>query len=131
MTERAVRCLECGEPIPKGRRDKIFCGEKCKNRYHYHYSSKSRARNEKLRVLNALDRNYRILEILIDNGVATVELGVLVLRGFNPYYVTAYKKHRPHDEYWCFDIKYCMSERKVYKISRASVLRPELSSRDP
>lgn len=113
------QCLECGNPIPYGsRKDKLFCSEKCKNRYHYEKTFQMKARNVHLRVLNALEKNYRILEAILRDKVRCVNIADLSMKGFNTNYVTAFCKARPHDIYWCFDIRYCMSQNRIYKISR-------------
>ena len=63
-------CLECGDEIRYGRKDKKFCSNTCKNRYHneiQHYSRSSR-----LRILGAFDRNYSILEKLLRLNIRTI-----------------------------------------------------------
>ena len=50
-------CLECGDRIEYGRQDKKFCCEECKNRYHNRQARRSRV--FRLRVMSALEKNYR------------------------------------------------------------------------
>jgi hypothetical protein len=47
-----------------------------------------------------------------------VDISDLLQRGFVPGVVTSYRKVRKHDEYCCFDIKYIMTETRVYGMSK-------------
>ena len=109
-------CLECGDEIVYGRKGRKFCSEECKNTYHnrkHHYSRTSR-----LRVLGTLDRNYSVLEKLLRLDIHSISLGDLALMGFNKEFVTSYHKVGGHDEYRVFDIKYCCSSSRVFRIER-------------
>lgn len=122
--EKAI-CLECGNVIPYGsRKDKIFCSEHCKNRYYYRNKPKMRSRNAHLKVLNALDRNYQILDELVRAKVMHASINDLVLKGYNTSYITAFRNGSPRREFWCFDIRFCMSESRIYKISRSEDITP-------
>lgn len=109
-------CLECGDEIVYGRKDKKFCSDNCKNAYHnrrYHYS-----RALRLRILGTLDRNYSVLEKLLRLKISTISLGDLAQMGYNKEFVTSYHKVGGHDEYRCFDIKYCCSSSKIFRLER-------------
>ena len=62
-------CLECGEPI-KGRSDKKFCSDYCRNTYNnkINKESKNLIRNTN----NRLRKNYKILTELNHTGKTTV-----------------------------------------------------------
>ena len=110
-------CLECGDKIGYGRSDKKFCCEDCKNRYYNGLSKGSR--KFKRKVMVRLTKNYQILEQIIKSGESSVELTDLVSFGFTPDTVTGFHKNRfKSDEYWCFDIKYRMTDSRVYSISK-------------
>ena len=110
-------CLECGEEITYGRPDRKFCSDSCKNRYHNSRTYSTRA--VRLRVLNALDRNYNILDSLCKQGVRSISLGDLAQMGYNMEYVTSHHKVAGgHNEYRCFDIKYCLSQTKVFSLEK-------------
>ena len=110
-------CLECGDKIRYGRIDKKFCCEECKNRHYNKLARSSRAYRRK--IMARLARNYQILEQMIKSGEESVELTDLVSAGFTPESVTGYHKNRfKSDEYWCFDIKYMMTDSRVYSISK-------------
>ena len=109
-------CLECGDEIMYGRTGRKFCSDSCKNRYHnrkYHYS-----RSVRLHVLGALDKNYSVLEKLLRLDIRSISLGDLAQMGYNKEFVTSYHKVGGHDEYRIFDIKYCCSSSRVFRIER-------------
>ena len=109
-------CLECGDEIVYGRKGKKFCSEECKNAFHnrrHHYS-----RTVRLRILGILDRNYSVLEKLLRLDIRSISLGDLAQMGYNKEFVTSYHKVGGHDEYSVFDIKYCCSSSRVFRIER-------------
>ena len=110
-------CLECGDRIGYGRSDKKFCCDECRTRYFNNLARGSRACRRK--ILSRLSRNYQILEQLLKSGETSVELTDLMSFGFVPDAVTGFHKNRfKSDEYWCFDIKYRMTDSRVYSISK-------------
>ena len=110
-------CLECGDKIKYGRVDKKFCCEECRTRHNNKMAKSSRAYRRK--IMARLGRNYMILEQLIKAGETSVELADLISAGFVPDAVTGFHKNRfKSDEYWCFDIKYRMTDSRVYSISK-------------
>ena len=115
--KRMPVCLECGDKIRYGRTDKKFCCEDCKNKHYNRLAKVGRAYRRK--IMNRLTRNYQILEQLIKDGVESVDLTDIVSAGFTPETVTGFHKNRcKSDKYWCFDIKYSMSDSRVYSISK-------------
>ena len=69
--------------------------------------------------MGRLSRNYMLLEQLVKDGVTSVELSDLISAGFVPDAVTGFHKNRfKSDEYWCFDIKFRMTDSRVYSISK-------------
>lgn len=110
------RCLECGDELPYGRKDKKFCSPSCKNKWHYH--SRPWVDALKLRTRSVLDKNYSILEALLESGVTSIDIPDLAQMGYNFDCVTSYHKVRNRDEYRCYDIKYCMSASRVFKLGR-------------
>jgi len=110
------RCLECGDILPYGRSDMKFCSSACKNRYNY--QAHGHTKGLKRKILNALERNHAILEELLEAGVTSVEIPDLAQMGYNFDCVTSYHKVRSHNEYRCFDIKYYMSESRIFGLAR-------------
>ena len=115
--ERSIPvCLECGDKIKYGRTDKKFCSDDCRNRHHNEKQKESRAYRRK--VLAILAKNYDLLDALIKMGVDSADFANLVTLGFTPDVVTFCHRSRRHDDYACFDIKYKMSESRIYSISK-------------
>ncbi len=118
--DKMMTCLECGEGLTYGRSDRKFCSQECKN--HFHNKQNSSSRSIKLRVLNALDKNYQILDNLLKNNVLEMDIGELVLMGYKLSFITSYHKIRGHYEYYCFDMKYCMSDNRIYSIKKINII---------
>ena len=119
------KCLECGDVLPFGRSDMKFCSSTCKNRWHY--ANKGRSKGIRLKIIGALDRNYGILDSLLGRGVSQIDIPDLAQMGYNFDCITSYHKVRNHNEYRCYDIKYYMSESRVFRLERCRP--PEPSSR--
>ena len=114
-----VSCLECGDVIPYKRSNKKFCCEKCKNTYN---NKKIRnARISKLRILNALDKNYKILSNLIKSEMSSLDIMQAKQLGFDFTYVTSYHKLRKGNEFFCFDIRFKISQSRLYSICRLPI----------
>lgn len=116
--EKGLRrmCLECGSPLPPGRSDMKFCCVRCKSRWNYRSSGFSNG--FKLKVLNAINRNYSILASLLEDGIVSIDIPDLSARGFDFDCVTSYHKVRCHHEYRIYDIKYFKSDSRVFCICR-------------
>lgn len=116
-----LRCLECGDYMKYARPDKKFCSIQCKNKYNY-----EKHKQEKLirtRIISALEKNHDILTNLLSQNRKTIRLSDIILLGFNSDFITSYRKHRPHDEYCCFDIRYNMSCSRIFNIEKAAVVK--------
>ena len=109
-------CLECGDKIKYGRTDKKFCCDECRTKHNNDRSRRSRT--FKRRVMNALSRNYELLEGLIKSDVESVDLMSLASMGFSSFLMTSYRKNGKHDECGYFDIKYIMTRTRIYSISK-------------
>ena len=110
------RCLECGDKISYGRTDKKYCCEDCRNRHHNHMAQAGRS--VRRRVLSALERNYKVLNSLLDSGVEAVSLSEALSMGFNPNFMTSFVKKRGHDECGCFDISYRITTSRLSALSK-------------
>lgn len=110
-------CLFCGEPIPDGRPDKKFCSSVCKNRWHNRKNSSPRDKVQ-VRIIRILERNYDILERLVNLGIKQLDILILINMGFNINYGTSYRKSGIHDRYACFDISYELTPSRIKKIVR-------------
>lgn len=116
IEENHPKCLECGDVISYGRKDKKFCSEECRNRHHN--SSHRSCRHYKRKVAAILDKNYEILDNLINAGVKAVWVSDLIAVGYNPAYVTFYKSHGRRSMCHCYDICYVATDNRMTSISK-------------
>jgi hypothetical protein len=136
LTEKL--CLECGEPI-KGRTDKKFCSDACRNIYHYH--ANNAPINYVRNVVNILKRNRRVLSELNtgSEGTKKVHRDKLVERGYNfMYHTNTYRTKAGNTYVFCFEHGYLeLSENWFTLVRRDEYLErsgdvkpdwPELSS---
>lgn len=124
------RCLECGDVLPYGRKDMRFCSASCKNRWHYQKNGS--LKGLRMKTIGAIDRNYSILESLLESGVSSIDIPDLAQMGYNFDCITSYHKVRNHDEYRCYDIKYFMSGSRIFRLERCRPPgKPSRSSSDP
>ena len=105
MTDK--KCLSCDRPI-KGRSDKKFCDDSCRNNYNnrlYSYSLPV-VRN----INNILRKNRRILEELLASSkkkVLVVERKKLVEKGFHfEYFTQQIHPDKEKQYYYCYDYGY-------------------------
>lgn len=97
-------CLECGEPV-KGRSDKKFCSDACRNIYHY--NANNAPINYVRNVVNILKRNRRVLSELNPEGKTKVHREKLLERGYNFLYHTNIYRTRVGNTYvFCFEHGY-------------------------
>ena len=127
--KRVGVCLECGRVLPRGRGDRKFCSTACKNRWHYR--EEGWLKGLKTKIIGTLDRNRAILDRLLQEGVTSIEIPDLAQMGYNFDCVTSYHRVRNHDEYRCYDIKYYMSESRVFRITRHQFPPKPSASSDP
>ncbi len=112
-------CQECGAPV-YGRPDKKFCCDSCKNRWHNRRARSSRL--FRMKVMSALEKNYRILSDLLVRGTDKVEVSTLGQMGFDFYHITGYRKVRKSAEMWCYDIRFTVTESVVKSIRKVEYL---------
>lgn len=99
-------CLECNKHL-KGRTDKKFCDDFCRNAYNNKLNSHTNAyvRN----VTNLLRRNRRILEEALPPNEELVKTtrNKLLQKGFNFKYLThTYTNKKGNVYYFCFEYGY-------------------------
>lgn len=109
-------CLECGEEMPYGRTDKVYCSVKCKNRHYY--AEHLAGRYVRTRVASILEKNYSLLESLICEQKESATLSELSVRGFNPDYMTCHRSRRYYSECGCYDIRYRQNSTRIYCIEK-------------
>ena len=114
--EKTRLCLECGRELPSGRSDMKFCSSRCRSRYNYRHAPGDKG--ARLRTINAINRNYDILDSLLEDGLNTMDIPDLSAMGYNFDCITSYHKVRNRNEYRCYDIKYYKSESRIFGLSR-------------
>lgn len=113
MAER--ECLECGEAI-KGRIDKKFCSDYCRNSYHNNLNkdSKNLVRN----INNRLRKNYRILDsFTLKQGKTSTTKTRLLDKGFDFEFITnLYTTKKGATYYFVYDLGYLPLDNDYYMI---------------
>ncbi len=106
--EKKKVCLDCGEPI-KGRSDKKFCNDICRNSYNNKLNSDTN--NYVRNVNNILRKNRRIMEELLTGSTVTVSKQKLATAGFNfNFYTNIVKTKETKVYYFCYEFGYLFLE---------------------
>lgn len=111
-------CLACDKPL-KGRSDKKFCDDYCRN--NYNNQLKSITNNQVRNINNALGKNRRILEEMLPSGdeMTKTTKERLLQKGFLFKYVThLYTTKSGKTYYYCYDYGYLPLENDWYLIVR-------------
>jgi hypothetical protein len=108
------KCADCGEEI-KGRADKKFCNDICRNNYNNRLNSDS---SNLVRRINAiLRKNRRILQELNPDEKTSVHRDRLTERGINFNYITSiYTTKKGSVYYFCYEYGYLPLENDYYMI---------------
>lgn len=110
----AKPCLSCGKPV-KGRTDKKFCDDYCRNSYNNQLKSENI--NLVRNINNALGKNRRILESLFSEGeeMAKTTKDKLLQKGFQFKYIThVYNNKKGNTYYFCYDLGYLSLDNEWY-----------------
>ena len=109
------KCLECGTEI-KGRADKKFCSDYCRNAYNNNINkdSKNLVRN----VNNRLRKNYRILDSFeLKDGKTRTTKTRLMDKGFDFEYITnLYTTKKGSTYFFVYDLGYLPLDNDYYMI---------------
>jgi hypothetical protein len=111
-------CLACNKPL-KGRADKRFCDDYCRNSYNNQL--KSASNNLVRNINNTLGKNRRILESLLPEGEETAKANKEKLQrlGFNFKYMThTYVTKTGKTYLYCYEYGYLPLENDWYLIVR-------------
>ena len=111
-------CLACDKPL-KGRSDKKFCDDYCRN--NYNNQLKSMTNNQMRNINNALSKNRRILEEMLPEGKEKVSSHKekLLEKGFLFKYVThLYTTKDGKTYYFCYEYGYLPLDNDWYLIVR-------------
>ena len=118
MLAQSKNCLACDKPV-KGRTDKKFCDDLCRNKYNNHL--KAGCNNYVRNINNALGKNRRILESLLpgQEEMGKVSKEKLLQEGFQFKYIThIYRNKKGTTYYFCYDHGYLLLENDWYLVVR-------------
>lgn len=114
----ARSCLACGKPV-KGRSDKKFCDDYCRNNYNNELKSVD---SGIVRLINnALAKNRRILQAILpeDKETAKTTRDQLLLKGFSFHYLThIYTTKTGKTYFYCYDYGYLPLDNDWYLVVR-------------
>jgi predicted nucleic acid-binding Zn ribbon protein len=111
-------CLACGKPL-KGRIDKKFCDDYCRNNYNNQQKSKAGHSNFVRNINNALLKNRKILESLLTDSEETAKANKdkLLRLGFQFKYLThIYTTRTGKTYYYCYEYGYLPLDHDWYLI---------------
>jgi hypothetical protein len=107
-------CLDCGEVI-KGRSDKKFCNDICRNSYNNKLNSDTT--NYVRNVNNILRKNRRVLEENLKGETTTISKQKLIDKGFNfKYYTNQIVTKNNHTYVYCYEFGYLLLEKEMVLI---------------
>jgi hypothetical protein len=110
----ARNCPECGEVI-KGRIDKKFCSDLCRNSFNNKLNSDTN--NYVRNINNSLRKNRRILEELLKGDTTKVAKQKLVDKGFNFNFYTNINTTKTNNTYYfCYEYGYLHLENSFVLI---------------
>jgi len=105
-------CLECGSPL-KGRIDKKFCADYCRNAYNnkVNKDSKNLIRN----INNRLKKNHKILTELNSKGKTKVSRTKLYDKGFDfKFFTSIYKTKSGSVYYYVYNQGFLPLENEMF-----------------
>lgn len=109
LTPETKECLSCGKQV-RGRSDKKFCDDYCRN--NYNNQLKAESNNYVRKVTNALRKNRRILEETLGaKGMVKVPKGKLLEQGFLvKYHTHMYRSLKGTTYVFCYEYGYLTLE---------------------
>jgi hypothetical protein len=111
-------CLACGKTL-KGRVDKKFCDDYCRNNYNNQQKSKGSQSNYVRNINNTLLKNRKILEGILPDTEETAKASKDKLQrlGFHFKYLThIYTTKTGKTYFYCYDYGYLPLEHDWYLI---------------
>ena len=111
LDETVPRCLECGDPLPYGRKDQKYCCKSCKNRSHNREARRWRIRYSS--IIGILEKNHDILRHLIQLGVRSIPKEELIQLGYRIGFVTSSGREGRRTVCRCFDIVFFDTETRI------------------
>ncbi len=119
-TLEAKTCLACGKTL-KGRADKKFCDDYCRNNYNNQQKAKGSHSNLVRNINNALLKNRKVLEAILPGTEETAKANrdKLMRMGFNFKYLTNILVAKNGNTYhYCYDYGYRLLENDWFLVVR-------------
>jgi len=113
-------CIACGKPV-KGRSDKKFCDDYCRNVYNN--DLKADTNNYVRNINNGLRKNRRILQecLLAGDDMAKTTKDKLLHSGFQFKYIThTYTNKKGNIYFFCYDYGYLPLENDWYLVVKSN-----------
>ncbi len=113
-------CLTCSNPL-KGRVDKKFCDDYCRNNYNNQQKSKGSHNSLVRNINNALLKNRKVLESILPDTEETAKANrdKLMRLGFNFKYFTNILIAKNGNTYhYCYDYGYRLLENDWFLVVR-------------
>jgi predicted nucleic acid-binding Zn ribbon protein len=114
------KCLFCNKPL-RGRTDKKFCDDACRNSYNNQQKAKSNYSSYIRNINNTLLKNRRILEHILPAEEETVKTNgdKLLQKGFVfKYHTHTYTNQKGNIYYYSYDYGYLPLENNWYLVVR-------------
>jgi predicted nucleic acid-binding Zn ribbon protein len=114
----AKTCLACSKPL-KGRSDKKFCDDYCRNNYNNQQKAKGNYSSYVRNINNTLLRNRKVLESILPGTEETAKANREKLQrlGFNFKYLThTYLTKTGKTYFYCYDYGYLPLDNDWYLI---------------
>lgn len=110
LTTADKSCMYCDKPINDGRSDKKFCDNLCRNNYNNVLKS---ADNNLIRnINNALSKNRRILQAILNAGQTKATKQELLKAGFLFSYHTSSRTNKNGGiYYYCYEYGYLLTAK--------------------
>ncbi len=114
------KCLSCNK-IVKGRIDKKFCDDYCRNNYNNVQKNKTSLSSDVRNINNALLKNYKILMACLPDNEEMVKVShdKLLLKGFSfKYHTHSYTTQKKQTYIFCYNYGYLPLDNATYLIVR-------------
>ena len=109
-------CLCCGKAL-KGRADKKFCDDACRNTYNNELKAKSHYSAYVRNINNTLIKNRKILEEFLPENIGMIKQPQekLLQKGFSfTYHTHTYTNKKGDTYFFCYDYGYLPLENNWY-----------------
>jgi predicted nucleic acid-binding Zn ribbon protein len=113
------KCLDCGDPI-RGRSDKKFCSDQCRNNYNNRINRDSNILVRNVHCL--LRRNRRILSDLYTEGRVKVHKDALFALGYNfSFFTHVIETAEGNTFHYCFEFGFTETGGGFLELSQNSM----------